>query len=109
MSDEPVLNTDQKPMRVGDGTPGPGRPKGLANKSTVAAREAIARFVDGNVDRLQDWLDAIAEDPKHGPKVAFDAFMGVVEYHIPKLARTELDANVMAAIVVQGVSGDEAL
>ena len=36
-----------------------GRPKGVPNKSTALAREAIAKFVDGNSDRLQEWLDAI--------------------------------------------------
>lgn len=66
--------------------PGPGRPKGLPNKSTTQAREAIARFVDGNAERLTSWLDEIAADD---PKDAFNCFMSVVEYHIPKLARTE--------------------
>jgi len=77
-----------------------GRPKGAPNKATGQAREAIAAFVDGNVDRLNGWLDTIAngepdpEDPKKwlnrpDPKAAFDCLMGVVEYHIPKLARTE--------------------
>lgn len=63
------------------------RPKGSPNKATVAAREAIARFVDGNADRLQGWLDRIAEDD---PKAAYQCFMDVVEYHVPKLARTEV-------------------
>ena len=74
-------------MTVGDGTPGPGRPKGLPNKSTAAAREAIARFVDGNIERLQGWLDQIAEKD---PEKAFTLFQSVIEYHIPKLARQEL-------------------
>lgn len=72
---------------------GAGRPKGVPNKSTTQAREAIAMFVEGNVDRLTGWLDQIAET---SPKDAFDRFMSVVEYHIPKLARTEnqpLDKN----------------
>lgn len=64
-----------------------GRPKGVPNKSTTKAREAIAMFVEGNVDRLQSWLDAIAEKD---PKLAYDCFMNTVEYHIPKLARQEL-------------------
>jgi len=64
-----------------------GRVAGTPNKATGAAREAIAQFVEGNVDRLNGWLDAIADKD---PKQAFDCFMGVVEYHIPKLARTEL-------------------
>lgn len=67
--------------------PGPGRPKGLPNKATSAAREAIALFVDSNAERLTVWLDAIAED---NPEKAFNCFMSVVEYHIPKLARSEL-------------------
>ena len=66
-----------------------GRPKGVGNKSTALAREAIAKFVDGNADKLQQWLDEIAMNEKLGPKVAFDCFMQVAEYHVPKLARTE--------------------
>ena len=66
-----------------------GRPAGIPNKSTTMAREAIARFVDGNSDKLQGWLDEIAANEKLGPKVAFDCFMQVAEYHVPKLARVE--------------------
>lgn len=66
--------------------PGPGRPKGLPNKATQSAREAIAKFVDDNAEKLQGWLDKIAEKD---PKQAYDCFMSVIEYHIPKLARTE--------------------
>ena len=66
-----------------------GRPKGVPNKATSKAREAFATFVEGNVDRMQEWLEDIAADPKHGPKVAFDCLLAVSEYHIPKLARTE--------------------
>jgi hypothetical protein len=66
-----------------------GRVAGVPNKSTALAREAIARFVDGNSHKLQEWLDEIAMNEKLGPKVAFDCFMQVAEYHVPKLARTE--------------------
>jgi hypothetical protein len=74
---------------------GRGRPKGSANKATVAAREAIAAFVDGNAHRLDGWLDAIANgdpenDIKPNPGKAFELFQSVVEYHVPKLARTEV-------------------
>lgn len=64
-----------------------GRPVGTPNKATTLAREAIAKFVEGNVDRLNGWLDAIANE---SPKDAFNCFMDVVEYHIPKLARSEI-------------------
>lgn len=65
-----------------------GRQAGTPNKATAHAREAIARFVDGNADKLQGWLDEIAE--QDGPKAAYQCFMDVVEYHVPKLARTEV-------------------
>jgi hypothetical protein len=66
---------------------GPGRPKGMVNKTTANAREAIARLVDGNAERLQEWLDQIAE--QDGPQAAWRCMMDVIEYHVPKLSRTE--------------------
>lgn len=80
-----------------------GRPKGSANKANVNAREAIAAFVEGNVGRLNGLLDAIEAGIKTvdeegndkwivrpDPKAAYDALMSVVEYHIPKLQRSEV-------------------
>jgi hypothetical protein len=75
-----------------------GRVAGVPNKSTALAREAIAKFVDGNSHKLQEWLDEIAMNEKLGPKVAFDCFMQVAEYHVPKLARTEHAGDVTAPI-----------
>jgi hypothetical protein len=43
--------------------------------------------VDNNAGRLEEWLDRVAKD---NPAKAFELFQSVVEYHIPKLARTEL-------------------
>jgi hypothetical protein len=75
-----------------------GRVAGVPNKSTALAREAIAKFVDGNSHKLQEWLEEIANNEKLGPKVAFDCFMQVAEYHVPKLARTEHAGDVTAPI-----------
>ena len=58
------------------------------NKATTAAREAIALFIDGNATRCQGWLDAIAL--ADGPLAAFRAYCDLLEFHVPKLARTEL-------------------
>jgi hypothetical protein len=81
-----------------------GRGKGTLNKSTKSARESIALFVDGNADRLSGWLDQIAED---NPKQAFDCFMSVVEYHIPKLNRYE--AQIDTTIRVEHTADDQAI
>lgn len=59
----------------------------MVNKTTANAREAIARLVDGNAERLQEWLDQIAE--QDGPQAAWRCMMDVIEYHVPKLSRTE--------------------
>jgi len=73
-------------MAHGGKRKGAGRKAGSIDETTVLAREAISRFVDGNSTKLEGWLQDIA---KENPKQAFDCFMSVVEYHIPKLARTE--------------------
>lgn len=67
-----------------------GRAPGTPNKATAQAREAIALFVDNNAHRLQAWLDQIAEED---PKRAFELFQSVLEYHVPKLARTEVTGD----------------
>jgi hypothetical protein len=64
----------------------PNQGKRGPSKTTLQAREAISKLVDGNAHRLEGWLDEIAaKDPQR----AWECFMSVVEYHIPKLARTE--------------------
>lgn len=74
---------------------GGGSRLGSPNKSTTQARQAIAMFVDGNVHRLAEWLDSVAnglpeEGIKPNPAKAFELFQSVVEYHVPKLARNEV-------------------
>jgi hypothetical protein len=55
----------KKTVGIGKGTPGPGRPKGVPNKTTTIAKEAIAQAADrlGGVDRLVAWSkeDALNE------------------------------------------------
>ncbi len=72
-----------------------GRKKGVPNRATAEAREAIARFVDKNSGRLQEWLDKVAEKD---PDRAFTLFQSVIEYHVPKLARQEITGKDGGAI-----------
>lgn len=65
-----------------------GRVAGTPNAATAHAREAIAAFVDGNSHNLERWLAIIEQE--NGAKAAFEAVVGLLEYHVPKLARTEL-------------------
>ena len=90
----------------------------MPNKATAAAREAIGAFVDGNAHRLQEWLNEVADGVKDDdgnfvvapdPEKAFTLFQSVIEYHVPKLARTEHTGKDGGAIVVQGVAHDDNL
>lgn len=90
------------PFKKGEKRPiAAGKKKGTPNKATSQARDAIASFVEGNVERLNGWLDRIAIDD---PKDAFNCFMSVVEYHIPKLARQEVSGINGAPLEVKDVT-----
>ena len=65
---------------------GKGRPKGAVNKSTKVVREAIARMAEDNADNFNLWLAQVAAS---SPEKACDIYLKAIEYHIPKLARTE--------------------
>ena len=89
-----------------------GRAAGTPNKATAEAREAIGLFVDKNAHRLDAWLDAVAagdvsNDIKPNPAKAFELFQSVVEYHVPKLNRTELagDVNVNFPKTINVIAG----
>lgn len=105
VGNEPVLNKPAK--TIGTGLAGPGRPPGSANKDTLRARAAIGAFVDHNAERLQHLLDRIEET--EGPRAAWQCIMDVVEYHVPKLQRTELTGKDGAPITVAAAPTDPKL
>jgi hypothetical protein len=103
---------------------GSGRAPGTQNRTTVAAREAIAQFVDGNAHRLEGWLDQVANGTlllnpdgtkvydsegnvvyliRPNPEKAFTLFQTVVEYHVPKLARSEISGPAGGAVQITSI------
>ena len=48
-----VKQTEKNP-RVGDGTPGPGRPKGIPNKTTALLKDAILRAAEKAGNKVGD-------------------------------------------------------
>lgn len=64
-----------------------GRAKGTPNKATTDVRAAIALFAESNIEKVQVWLERGA---KRNPLGAAKVFAMMLEYHVPKLARTEV-------------------
>ena len=62
-----------------------GRRKGSVNKTTKDVREAMALIVQGNIENVQKWLEAV---PDPGRRLSL--FLDLCEYHIPRLSRSEL-------------------
>ena len=84
-----------------------GRPKGSPNRATADVRAAIATFAEGNAHKLQEWLDRIAEGSdgnRPDPAKAADLYLRAIEYHIPKLARTEVTGQDGGPVEVSGIS-----
>ena len=77
-----------------------GRKPGVPNKTTQEAREAIKALLDANLPFIQSWIVSTAEgifDDKTGkyivqpnPAKACEIVQNLVEYSVPKLARTEV-------------------
>jgi hypothetical protein len=77
-----------------------GRKAGVPNKVTQEAREAVKALLDANLPYLQVWLQTTADgvyDDLAGkwivppnPGKACDIVQNLVEYSVPKLARTEV-------------------
>lgn len=70
------------------GNKGGGRVKGSQNKATGALREFINDFVNDNKDKVQADFDSLE------PKERIDAIIKLMEFAVPKLQRTQLEADV---------------
>lgn len=91
---------------------GKGRPVGAVAKNTKQARAAIAQFVEGNIPKMNDWLNKVAYGtPKinrHGEimhdadgcpiyitrpdfKGALDCLGSIIDYHLPRFSRQDVN------------------
>jgi hypothetical protein len=85
-----------KPFTKGD--PRAGRPKGAANVTTGAAREAFNLLLEGNTDKMQAWIDQVAAEDPHK---AFGMIMDLASYVVPKVKALELSTPNVETILVE--------
>lgn len=100
----------EKPKRQKHG----GRTAGTPNKATNDVRQAVALLAERNVSKLEKWLEETAKgDPANGvkpdPGKAAGLLLQAMEYHIPKLARTEVTGKDGGPVVVSASPLDERL
>lgn len=89
---------------------GKGRPPGSPNKSTAMVREAIATLLERNSEKMDEWLQLVAYGDeslgiKPAPDKALDIMQKMAEYHIPKLARTEVTGADNGPLTIKVVTG----
>jgi hypothetical protein len=104
------MESVKETAKIGEGAPGPGRPKGVPNRSTAVVREAIANLLDRNSEKMDEWLQLVAYGDselgvKPQPDKALDIMQKLAEYHIPKLARTEVVGDVDKPLTIKVVTG----
>jgi hypothetical protein len=65
--------------------------KGTPNKTTKELRDSFQLFVENNVSQFQKWIEQVAES---NPAKAIELVTSLGEYILPKLSRTEIEADV---------------
>ena len=75
-----------KAFTKGGKRPGAGRKPGVPNKATAEARETIRLLVEGNVERLQGWINEVAARDR---AKAADIFYGC--WNLPCLSSRALN------------------
>lgn len=86
-----------------------GRPPGSPNKITRDIRAALRDLVEGNADRVQSWLDAVAE---RDPAEALRLWLGLLRYVTPTLqaaAIADLTPSKTASQQLASMSEEELL
>jgi hypothetical protein len=74
---------------------GKGRPKGAVNRSTEMMKLSVARATNKVLDNLPKLMEDMM---KKDPKGAVDMALKMLEFHLPKLSRVEMKAEVEARI-----------
>lgn len=93
MASEKVVGKTKR----GGKRPGSGRKPGTPNKVTADVREIFKGIMERNAERVEGWIQAVGDTD---PYKATDLILRLAEYHVPKLARTELTGEGGGPVVI---------
>lgn len=83
-----------------------GRRPGSPNKLTADVRTTIKLIAERKILEVEGWLERVA---KKDPAKAMDLYTKMIEFHVPKLQRTEMTGLDGGAITIQASDKDEKL
>ena len=75
-----------------------GTPNKRANEDRADVRAMIAAIAERKILEVETWLNRVA---KRDPDKALDKYLKLIEYHVPKLQRTEVTGLDGAALSVE--------
>lgn len=67
-----------------------GRQKGTPNRVTADVRAAFAELAVRNFDRIQDWLEQVAQ---HSPAKAIELWLQLMRFVLPEMKSVAIDAR----------------
>jgi hypothetical protein len=74
-----------------------GRKPGVPNKATKDIKQHYADLIKGNLDRIQGWLDRVAEQ---NPQAAIDLLIKLSPFVIPKNVSQEITFDSPIKIII---------
>jgi hypothetical protein len=83
-----------------------GRAKGVPNKLTADVRAVFAGIMERNAEKCEGWIAQVAATD---PFKATDLLLRLAEFHVPKLARSEVTGKDGGPLIVQAQPADERL
>jgi len=74
-----------------------GRKSGVPNKATKDIKQHYADLIAGNLDRIQGWLDRVAQD---NPQAAIDLLIKLSPFVIPRNVSQEITFDSPIQIII---------
>ena len=74
-----------------------GRKAGVPNKATKDIKRHYADLIEGNLDRIQGWLDRVAQD---NPQAAIDLLIKLSPFVIPRNVSQEITFDSPIQIII---------